>query len=117
VPDASTAAVLLAQEAGTGGLGSLLLPGVFLVVLYFLLIRPQSKRRKDLAKLAAGLTVGDLVATIGGIHGEVHEVDDRTVDLAVTYDADGRPDVIIRFDRAAVVRVIESAAGESGTSD
>lgn len=109
--DASVTTLLLAQEAAQSGLTSLFLPAVFLVVLYILLIRPQSKRRKELVKLAANLTPGDLVATIGGIHGEVQEIDDRTVDLAVTYDAEGRADVIIRFDRAAIVRVIEPAAG------
>lgn len=117
--DASISTLLLAQEAAQGGLTSLLLPLVFLVVLYFLLIRPQSKRRKELAKLAANLTPGDLVATIGGIHGEVQEIDDRTVDLAVTYDAEGRADVIIRFDRAAIVRVIEpvASAAEDAAQD
>jgi preprotein translocase subunit YajC len=98
---------LLAQQAGGGDLGGLILPLVFLVVLYLLLIRPQSKRRKEMLQLNAGLAVGDLVATLGGIHGEVQELDDKTVDLAVTVDAEGRADVIIRFDRQAVVRVIE----------
>jgi preprotein translocase subunit YajC len=108
--------VVLAQEAAGGDLGSLLLPLVFLVVLYLLLIRPQAKRRKEMVRLNAGLAVGDLVATLGGVHGEVQELDDATVDLAVTVDADGRPDVIIRFDRQAVVRVIEKA-GEAGADD
>jgi len=107
---------VLAQEAAGGDLGGLLLPLVFLVVLYLLLIRPQAKRRKEMVRLNAGLAVGDLVATLGGVHGEVQELDDTTVDLAVTVDADGRPDVIIRFDRQAVVRVIEKA-GEAGADD
>jgi preprotein translocase subunit YajC len=111
VSDASASTLILAQEATQGGLAGLFLPAVFLAVLYFLLIRPQSKRRKELARLSAGLTTGDLVATIGGIHGEVQDLDERTVDLAVTYDAQGRADVVIRFDRAAIVRVIEPAAG------
>ena len=106
----SLATVVLAQEAAEG-LGGLLLPLLFLVLLYVLLIRPQSKRRKELQKLVASLAVGDLVATLGGIHGEVVALDDSTVDLAVTEDAQGRPDVVMRFDRAAVARVIERAGG------
>lgn len=100
--------VVLAQAA-TGGLEGLLLPLVFLALLYVLLIRPQSRRRKELAKLVASLGVGDLVATVGGVHGAVVELDGETVDLAVTEDAQGRPDVIVRFDRNAIARVIERA--------
>lgn len=109
------ATVLLAQEAADG-LGSFLLPVVFLVVLYLLLIRPQSKRRKELQQLIAALQVGDLVATLGGLHGEVVALEDGTVDLAVTEDGQGRPDVVLRFDRAAIARVIEhvSAGGGDG---
>ena len=107
--------VVLAQDAAEG-LGGFVLPLVFLALLYVLLIRPQSKRRKELSKLIASLQVGDLVATLGGIHGEIVAFDDATVDLAVTEDAQGRADVIIRFDRAAVARVIESveADGDAG---
>jgi len=102
-----TAAPLVLAQQASEPLGGFLLPLVFLVVLYVLLIRPQAKRRKELVRLSANLAVGDLVATIGGIHGEVQDLADATVDLAVSYDSDGRPDVVIRFDRAAVVRVIE----------
>ena len=107
---------VLAQQASGGDLSGLLLPLVFLLVLYLLLIRPQAKRRKELVRLNAGLAVGDLVATLGGVHGEVQDLDDTTVDLAVTVDAEGRPDVIIRFDRQAVVRVIEKV-GQAGADD
>jgi preprotein translocase subunit YajC len=108
--------VLLAQAATSAeGLGGLLLPLVFLLVLYVLLIRPQSKRRKELLKVNAALQPGDLVATVGGVHGEIQDLDGDTVDLGVTYDAEGRLDVIIRFDRSAIVRVIERA--DRGSTD
>jgi preprotein translocase subunit YajC len=100
--------LVLAQQASEG-LGGLVLPLFFLALLYVLLIRPQAKRRKDLSKLVASLSVGDLVASVGGIHGEIVEIDDTTVDLAVTEDEQGRPDVIIRFDRVSIVRVIDKA--------
>ena len=105
--------LLLAQEAAEG-LGGLLLPLGFLALLYLLLIRPQAKRRKELQKLIASLQVGDLVATLGGLHGEVVALDDVTVDLAVTEDAEGAPDVVLRFDRAAIARVIEHASAGEG---
>lgn len=104
--------VTLAQAA-SGGIEGFLLPLVFLALLYVLLIRPQAKRRKELARLVASLAVGDLVATIGGIHGAVVAIDTDTVDLAVTEDAQGRPDVVVRFERNAVARVIERAGGDA----
>jgi preprotein translocase subunit YajC len=103
-------------QAATGGLEGLLLPLVFLALLYVLLIRPQSKRRKEHARLVSSVTVGDLVATLGGVHGAVVESDAETIDLAVTEDAQGRPDVVIRFDRNAIARVIERADGASGAT-
>jgi len=109
-------AVLLAQEAAEG-LGGLVLPLVFLALLYVLLIRPQSKRRRELTRLVSSLREGDLVATLGGIHGEIVEIADLTVDLAVTEDSLGRPDVIIRFDRTSVIRVLEKAESASDPDD
>ena len=103
--------VLLAQAASEG-LGGLVLPLVFLALLYVLLIRPQSKRRREPTRLVASLREGDLVVTLGGIHGEIVDIADGTVDLAVSEDADGRPDAIIRFERSSIVRVLE----KSGTA-
>lgn len=103
--------VLLAQAASEG-LGGLVLPLVFLALLYVLLIRPQSKRRRELTRLVASLREGDLVVTLGGIHGEIVDIADGTVDLAVSEDGDGRPDAIIRFERSSIVRVLE----KSGTA-
>jgi preprotein translocase subunit YajC len=58
---------VLAQQASDGS--GLVLPLAFLALLYVLLIRPQAKRRKELSRLVASLRVGDLVASVGGIHG------------------------------------------------
>jgi preprotein translocase subunit YajC len=108
--------LVLAQQA-SDGLGALALPLFFLALLYVLLIRPQARRRKEMARLLAALELGDFVATIGGIHGEIVELDDSTVDLAVTEDDEGRPDVIIRLDRASIVRTIEKATPAGGDAE
>jgi preprotein translocase subunit YajC len=110
--------LVLAQQAGEG-LGALALPVFFLALLYVLLIRPQAKRRKEMTRLIAALEVGDFVATIGGLHGEIVDLADGTVDLAVTEDEQGRPDVILRFDRASIVRTIEkvTAADDAVVDD
>ncbi len=112
----ASSGVVLAQQAAEG-LSGLALPLVFLALLYLLLIRPQSKRRKELLRLVTSLKVGDLVATFGGIHGEIVDMDADTVDLAVSEDTEGRPDVVIRFERNSVIRVLEKSTAPDGPGE
>jgi preprotein translocase subunit YajC len=83
-------------------LGSLLLPLVFLAVLYLLLIRPQQKRRKQQQEMVRTLEVGDDIVTIGGMHARVVALSDSTMD--VTVDADG--DNVMRFERSSLGRIV-----------
>jgi preprotein translocase subunit YajC len=54
-----------------GGLGSLVMFGALFVMMYFLMIRPQSKRAKEHRNLLASLTKGDEVITQGGLLGRI----------------------------------------------
>ena len=72
--------------AGNGLDTSSILPfvlmiGVFGVLAYFLIIRPDKKRRKEADDLRAGLKVGDNVTTIGGIIGTVASIGADTFTL------------------------------------
>jgi preprotein translocase subunit YajC len=58
----------------TGFLPMLLIIGVF----YFLLIRPQQKRQRQLQETIAGLKVGDKVVTNGGVIGTITTVKDTS---------------------------------------
>ena len=53
------------------------------VIFYFLLIRPQQKKAKELQTLIGGLKKGDKVVTTGGILGTVSSLQDDYVVLAV----------------------------------
>lgn len=75
----------LAPEQGSI-IGSMALPAVMILALYFLMIRPQSKRAKEQRELISGVTSGDEVVTTGGIFGKISKVDDNFFMLAV---ADG----------------------------
>jgi preprotein translocase subunit YajC len=77
--------VAYAAEGGTSGPGymDLLLLGGFVAIFYFLLWRPQSKRRKDHAALVGGLSKGDEVVTSGGVVGQITKVEDDFVKLQV----------------------------------
>jgi len=59
---------------------SMLIPMVCIfVIMYFLIIRPQSKKQKALAALIADLKTGDRVVTTGGIHGVVANIKEGPV--------------------------------------
>jgi len=59
---------------------------VFVVIFYFLLIRPQQKKAKEHQALISKISTGDEVVTTGGILGKVTEVGDSFVTIEV---ADG----------------------------
>lgn len=48
-------------------------------VMYFFMIRPENKRKKDAQNLRDSLKVGDVITTIGGIVGTICKVDENTV--------------------------------------
>ena len=58
-----------------GGLDTIVLFGVMLLVFYFLLIRPQQKRSKEHKVLVSGLKRGDEVMTNSGIYGRIQQID------------------------------------------
>ena len=67
-------------------------------VMYFLMIRPQQKRQKELNKFREGLTSGTKVITAGGIYGTVRKVDGNIVHLEVAKDVE------IKIDRSMIMR-------------
>lgn len=61
-----------------------LLPMVLIfVVFYFMLIRPQQKKDKQVKEMLNNLKVSDRVCTIGGIYGTITQIKDDSVTLAV----------------------------------
>ncbi len=63
---------LAAPEGQQGGGIAAFLPFILImVVIYFLMIRPQSKRQKEKKQMIENLKKGDRIITIGGIHGTI----------------------------------------------
>jgi len=58
---------------------SFILLGVMLVMMYFMVIRPQRTREKQQTEMRNSIEVGDGVTTIGGIVGRVVSVKDDTI--------------------------------------
>lgn len=73
---------------------------LFLVVFYFMLIRPQNKRAKEHRAMLAALEVGNEIATAGGIIGKVTEVGENfvTVDIATN--------VLVKVQRNTIAQVL-----------
>lgn len=61
---------------GVGMLGSLLPLILIFAVFYFLMIRPENKRKKEAEQMRSNLSVGDRITTIGGIVGTVVGIKD-----------------------------------------
>jgi preprotein translocase subunit YajC len=59
---------------------------VLLVFLYLLLIRPQRQQARRHQEVLQNLDVGDEVITVGGIYGEVTDIDDERVQLEIDAD-------------------------------
>ncbi len=102
--------VLLAQEkAGDQPAPSLMdLPwpafAIIGVMFYFLLIRPERKKRKDLTNLLDNLKKNDRIVTIGGIHGVVVNVASESDE--VTIRVDEGTNTRLRVSRSAISRVV-----------
>ena len=75
-----------AAPGGSSQFTPLLMVGVFFVIFYFLLFRPQQKRAKEHQNLISKLAAGDEVVTTGGVLGKVTDVGDTFVTLEI---ADG----------------------------
>ncbi len=60
--------------------------GVFIVIMYFVLIRPQSKKRKQEEAIRNNVQVGDEIITIGGIYGRVISIKEDSVIIESSND-------------------------------
>jgi len=75
------------------------------VIMYFLILRPQSKRQKDHQKMLGNLKQGDRIVTAGGIHGTIAGVKEKDQTLIVKI-ADN---IKIELSRSSVARSLESS--------
>ena len=70
---------LTAAPAGSMGTSLIMMVGM-LALMYFMLIRPENKRKKKEEEMRAALKAGDSITTIGGVKGVVVDVkEDRFV--------------------------------------
>ena len=68
---------IMLQAAGGGSAQFLIMMVLIFGVMYFLMIRPQQKKQKELVKFRNALEKGQKIVTAGGIYGTVKEVERR----------------------------------------
>jgi preprotein translocase subunit YajC len=92
------------------------LPFVAIIaIFYFLIIRPQNKKQKETQKMLSELKKGDKIVTIGGIHGTIQSVKEKTVIVKVDENTklEFSRNAVSGVDAAAKEDKIESSEDES----
>lgn len=96
-----------APAAGDGGralIGQLFLFGSFILIFYFLFIRPQQKTQRELKKAIEALKKGDRVLTSGGMYGTVLGIKDDVIVLTISENTKAE------FAKSAVTVVVSKSS-------
>ena len=88
--------ILLQDQPQGGGLSGIIMIVAMIAIFYFFMIRPQSKKQKEIKKAREAMQKGDKVVTAGGIHGKIREINDDTMVVEIA------PEVSIKVDKASV---------------
>ena len=65
------------DPTGLGGMSTIIMLVVMVAIFYFMLIRPENKRKKEAEQMRSSMKVGDVITTIGGIQGKVVALKDE----------------------------------------
>jgi preprotein translocase subunit YajC len=81
-------------------------------VMYFVMIRPQRKKQKQVEEMRSGVKSGDRITTIGGLKGRILKVSDETIMIEV-----GPDKLKMEFMKWAVSKVDEKGAPKSRSAE
>jgi len=87
----------------------IIMPLGLILVFYFLILRPQKQREKEHKRLLGSVKKGDMIRTIGGIHGEVVVVKDDYLIVLIDKDTGAT----IKLERSALGAVLDQSAGDA----
>ena len=94
-----------AATGATAILGSPIFMFVIIIaIMYFMMIRPQRKRQKEIENFRRGLQAGQEVVTSGGIYGKIKEVNDGVVVLEIAHNVNIRVDISTVFASPAAMQ-------------
>ena len=86
-------------SGGMGGWGLFLFLGLMILMMWFMVIRPQKKEEKRRKEMIDATKRGDEVITIGGVHGTVEAVGEATIDVRI---GKGAESIVVTFNKGAV---------------
>ncbi len=102
--------IAMAPTGGSpeGGMFSTLIMFALIIgIFYFMILRPQQRRQKERDKLLNSIKKGDRVVTVGGMHGVVAGIDEKTLLIEVA------DKIKLKFDRSAVSAVTREGEPET----
>ncbi|MFW6139053.1 MAG: preprotein translocase subunit YajC [Spirochaetota bacterium] len=79
-------------------------------VMYFLMIRPQQRQKKQHQEMLSKISKGDKIVTIGGIHGTVAGVKDNTVIVKIA------DTVKVELNRSSISQIVSSRSSRTESS-
>lgn len=97
--------IMQAEQGGSAFMAFLPFILIF-VIIYFLMIRPQTKKQKETKMMIESLQKGDEVVTVGGIYGTIAGIKEKE-GILILKIADN---VKVNVSRASVARKVEKAA-------
>ncbi len=105
----------VAHAMGAGGAGGaggggdfsfILVMAAIFAIFYFLLIRPQQKRQKEVKSMLQTLNRGDMIMTTGGLHGKITGLTEQVATVEIS------DKVRVKISRAHIAAVTQKAAIE-----
>ena len=70
-------------QGGMGGYSGILMMVLIFVVFYFFMIRPQTKKQKEIKAQREAMKQGDKVVTSGGIYGRIRDIKENTITVEI----------------------------------
>ncbi|MDR0519535.1 MAG: preprotein translocase subunit YajC [Clostridiales Family XIII bacterium] len=99
-------------SGGSSGYMSIIMLVLIFAVMYFVMIRPQRKKQKEVEQMRSAVKPGDRITTIGGLKGKIVRVSDDALMIEV-----GPDKVRMEFMKWAVSKVDEKGAPKSKPMD
>ena len=96
---------------GGGGLATMLPLIIIIAVFYFIMIRPQQKKTKQVNEMRSAIKPGDYITTIGGFRGRVVRVKDEVVTIQI-----GTDKVKLEIMKWGISKIEESAPERTSSS-
>jgi len=97
--------IFLQAQQGNQGMTIFMLVAI-VAIFYFFMIRPQQKRNREQRNFRENLQKGQKIVTIGGVHGKIVELQERTVTVEVA------DNVRLKFERTAIALDVSDQTNE-----